>query len=149
VRDTPPWSEIWLSYGLKREIRFRAGRGASTELSALAEQYFDNRGVLREDRCWIFHTFLNAIRGATAMRCAATDDVMAYVAECQDDAHRRAVVDERLPEGIEIRSLTPCSRWTSTPTSGKGRSLPSGQDAACSATTWGWGRPSRPSPPSN
>ena len=97
----PAWSEIWLSYGLKREIRFRAGRAAPAELSALAREYFDGRGVLREDRLLDFHAFLEAIprRNGHEVRCY--DDVMAYVAECQDAAHRRAVVDARLPEGIE------------------------------------------------
>ncbi|MDO8724353.1 MAG: SNF2-related protein, partial [Syntrophales bacterium] len=97
----PPWSEIWLSYGLKREIRFRAGQGAPAELFPLAEKYFDGRGVLREDRLLDFHTFLEATprRNGHEVRCH--DDVMAYVAECQDAAHRRAVVDARLTEGIE------------------------------------------------
>ena len=97
----PPWSEIWLSYGLKREIRFRAGRAAPAELSALAREYFDGRGVLREDRLLDFHAFLEAIprRNGHEVRCY--NDVMAYVAEFQDDAHRRAVVDARLPAGIE------------------------------------------------
>jgi len=97
----PIWSEIWLSYGLKREIMFRAGQDAPAELSALSEKYFDGRGVLREDRLLDFHTFLEAIprRNGHEVRCY--DDVMAYVAECQDAAHRRAVVNARLPEGIE------------------------------------------------
>jgi len=34
---TPPYSEIYLSYGLKREIRFRPGLGASAEWVALAK----------------------------------------------------------------------------------------------------------------
>ncbi len=97
----PPWSEIWLSYGMRREIRFRAGKDAPVELSALAAKYFDGGGVLREDRLLDFHTFLEAIprRNGHEVRCY--DDVMAYVAECQDAAHRRAVVDARLAEGIE------------------------------------------------
>ena len=98
---TPPWSEVWLSSGLKREIRFRAGEEAPAELSDLAGKYFDSQGVLLEDRLLDFHTFLEAIprRNGHEVRCY--DDVMAYVAECQDAVHRRAVVDARLPEGID------------------------------------------------
>jgi len=96
----PPWSEIWLSFGLKREVRFRAGQDAPGELLALAKQYFDDHGVLLEDCLLTFHKFLEAIprRYIHALRCY--DDVMAYIAECQDAAHRRDVVDARLPEGI-------------------------------------------------
>jgi len=97
----PQWSEVWLSYGLKREIRFRAGQGAPKELHALAERYFDNRGVLREDRLLDFHKFLEAVPGRNGHELRCYDDVMAYVAECQDAAHRRAVVDARLPAGIK------------------------------------------------
>ncbi|MFH1158282.1 MAG: hypothetical protein V1721_05290 [Pseudomonadota bacterium] len=84
----PLWSEIWLSYGLKREIRFRAGQDAPVELSALAAKYFDGRGVLREDRLLDFHTFLEAIPRRNGYEVRCYDDVMAYVAECQDAAHR-------------------------------------------------------------
>lgn len=97
----PPWSEVWLSYGLKREIRFRAGQGSPEELNTLAERYFDNRGILREDRLLDFHKFLEAVPSRNGHELRCYDDVMAYVAECQDAAHRRAVVDARLPAGVE------------------------------------------------
>jgi len=45
-----PYSEVFLHYGLKREVRFRAGSGAPAELRALAKHYFDERGFLREER---------------------------------------------------------------------------------------------------
>jgi superfamily II DNA or RNA helicase len=96
---TPSWSEIWLSYGLKRQIRFRAGKDAPAELSLLAARYFDGSGVLRESSLLDFHTFLEAIPSRNGHEVRCYDDVMAYVAECQDAAHRRAVVDARLPEG--------------------------------------------------
>lgn len=98
---SPSYSEVYLSYGLNREVRFRVGMEAPTRLIVLVNKYFDGRGVLREDRLLDFHTFLEAIprRNGHEVRCY--DDVMVYVAECQDAAHRRAVVNARLPEGIE------------------------------------------------
>lgn len=97
----PTWSEIWLSYGLKREIRFRAGKDAPAELSLLAAKYFDGNGVIRESRLLDFHKFLEAVPSRNGHEVRCYDDVMAYVAECQDAAHRRAVVDARMTDGIK------------------------------------------------
>jgi superfamily II DNA or RNA helicase len=97
----PPWSEIYLSYGLKREIRFRAGQEAPTALIALAKEYFGGNGVLREERLLAFHQFLEGISRHDGHEVRCHDDVMAYLAACQDAAHRRAAVEARLPEGIE------------------------------------------------
>lgn len=50
-----PYSEVYLSYGMKREARFKAGKDAPKELLDLADQFFDRDGALREDPdCKVF-----------------------------------------------------------------------------------------------
>jgi ERCC4-related helicase len=96
-----PYSEIFLSYGLKREVRFRAGSEAPTELLALAQQYFDERGFLRDEHILDFHRFLGSIPHQNGHEVRCYDDVMTYIAERQDAEYRRRVVNARLKKGID------------------------------------------------
>jgi SNF2-related domain/SWIM zinc finger len=100
---TPPYSEVFLHYGLKREIRFKPGSGAPAELSALARKYFDAKGVLRPERMSGFLAFAEAARRFDGHEVRCYDDVMAFVAEHQDEEHRRKIVESALKHGI--RSL--------------------------------------------
>ncbi len=97
----PPFSEVYLSYGLKREIRFRPGTEAPSGLLTLARRYFDEDGVLKERHLLDAHTFLNALSRWKGHEVRCYDDVMAFIAEHQDAAHRAALVDELFREGIE------------------------------------------------
>ncbi|MBI5656855.1 MAG: DEAD/DEAH box helicase [Geobacter sp.] len=97
----PSYSEVYLSYGLKREIRFRAGVGAPSALLSLARRFFDDNGVLKERRLLDFPTFLDGVHRDDGHELRCYDDVMSFVAEHQDAAHRRAVVDTELAGGIE------------------------------------------------
>ncbi len=97
----PPYSELYLSYGLRREIRFRAGQNAPARLLALARRYFDDTGTLKERCLRDFPSFLNTISRDDGHEVRCYDDVMAFVAEHQDAAHRRAVVEAQLSEGID------------------------------------------------
>ncbi len=99
----PSWSEIWLSYGLKRQIRFRVGKDAPAELSLLAARYFDGSGVLRESRLRDFHTFLEAIPSRNGHEVRCYDDVMAYVAEYQDATSRKGSPPRRCQPGRASR----------------------------------------------
>ena len=99
-RYTPPFSEVFLSYGLKKEVRFKPGLRAPAELLSLAAEFFDE-GRLKEDRVLDFPRFLDRIRrnGGHEVRCY--DDVMAYVAEHQDREHRRGLIADYLREGVD------------------------------------------------
>lgn len=45
-----PYSEVYLSYGLRRQVRFRAGRGIPAGLRALIREYFDeNEAELQKE----------------------------------------------------------------------------------------------------
>lgn len=42
----PPYSEVFLQYGARREVRFRPGSECPRELALLASKYFDTDGAL-------------------------------------------------------------------------------------------------------
>ena len=97
----PAYSEVYLSYDLKREVRFRPGSEAPTSLIALASRYFNDSGVLRERHLLDLHIFLNALSRWDWHEVRCYDDVMSFIAEHQDAAHRKALVEETLREGID------------------------------------------------
>ena len=96
----PPYSEVYLSYGVKREIRFKAGAGAPAPLVALAGKFFDANGVLKERKVLDFPAFLEGLPDEEVHEVRCYDDVMAFIAQHQDAAHRQAIVEARLGEGI-------------------------------------------------
>jgi superfamily II DNA or RNA helicase len=103
LRDgyVPPYSEVYLSYGLRREVRFRAGTTAPKRLRSLAGRYFDVRGVLKELRFADFASFLGKAPQFPGHELRCYDDVMEFVAERQDAGHRLATVEKALPQGID------------------------------------------------
>ncbi|HBA71109.1 MAG TPA: hypothetical protein DER40_14775 [Geobacter sp.] len=56
-----PFSEVYLSYGIKRELRFRPGSEAPRGFIALARRYFDLDGVLKEKQLPKIATFLKGL----------------------------------------------------------------------------------------
>jgi len=96
----PPYSEVYLSYGMRREVRFRAGTSAPAPLVALAGKFFDPSGVLKERKLLDFPAFLKGLPNEEDHEVRCYDDVMAFIAEHQDAAHRLAIVEARLGEGI-------------------------------------------------
>jgi superfamily II DNA or RNA helicase len=95
----PPYSEVYLAYGLKREVRFRAGQNAPIRLLTQARHYFGDDGILKERHLLGLHTFLNAFPADNGHELRCYDDVMEYIASHQDAAHRRSIVESRMPEG--------------------------------------------------
>ncbi len=98
----PSFSEVYLSYGIKRELRFRAGSEAPRPLVIQARRYFDAAGVLKERQLSKISTFLDALsrwQDEHEVRCY--DDVMAFVATFQDAEHHRTLVAKALPQGID------------------------------------------------
>lgn len=97
---TPPYSEVYLRYGLKRDVRFKAGKDASPEVLSLVNKYFDPNGMLKEDYILHFHQFLNNISQKNGHEIRCYDDVMAHIAEYQDAEHRRNIIKSQLKGGI-------------------------------------------------
>ena len=94
----PPHSEVVLQYGAKRDVRFRPGSRCPRALAELAAKYFDRSGALRPEAFTQFESFLSA--AATLkhdLRCY--DDVLTYVAEVRDRAHRLQRIAEAFPRG--------------------------------------------------
>ena len=85
----PAYSEVYLQYGARREVRFRPGSDCPVELARLAGDYFGAEGLLQPEAFAQFETFLaEAARFEHDLRCH--DDVLAFVAEVRDAERRRA-----------------------------------------------------------
>src|SRR5262245_38776886 len=94
----PPYSEVHLHYGARREVRFRPGSECPVGLARLAARYFDLDGTLRPEAFARFEMFIaEANRHEHELRCH--DDVLALIAEVRDAERRRARVAEAFPRG--------------------------------------------------
>jgi superfamily II DNA or RNA helicase len=94
----PPYSEIYLQYGNRREVRFRPGTSCPPELARLASRYFGPESELLPESFTHFETFLaEAARFDPDLRCH--NDALAFVAEVRDAEHRRQKVAEAFPAG--------------------------------------------------
>ena len=96
-----PHSEVYLSYGLKREVRFKAGKDAPAKLLSLVNRFFDSKGILKENRILDFPEFLNSVPRNNGHEVRCYDDVMACIAEHQDAGHRRKIITSRIKDGIK------------------------------------------------
>jgi superfamily II DNA or RNA helicase len=95
----PPFSEVYLQYGARREVRFRPGAACPVQLARLAEKYFAADGTLLPDAFGRFETFLSeSATWEPDLRCH--DDVLTFVAEVRDAENRRRQVEEAFPRGI-------------------------------------------------
>jgi len=95
----PPYSEVFLHYGPRREVRYRAGTECPPKLATLAAKYFDAEGRLQVESLSRFEEFLSQ---ATAidpdLRCY--DDVLSFVAERRDAGLRSNRIKQAFPRGI-------------------------------------------------
>jgi superfamily II DNA or RNA helicase len=94
----PPYSEVYLQYGARREVRFRPGSACPVELARLATQYFGADGTLLPDAFARFDTFL-AEASATERDLRCHEDALAFVAELRDAERRRERVAQAFPRG--------------------------------------------------
>ncbi len=100
----PAFSEIYLRYGLKREVVFGPATGCPEALRTLAESYFDGEGLLMPEAYARFDAFLReaspiAREAEHELRCY--EDTLGFVAQVRDQFRRRAAVDKAFPQGIE------------------------------------------------
>jgi superfamily II DNA or RNA helicase len=100
----PPYSEIVLHYGAKRDVRFRPGTSCPRSLATLAATYFDAQQVLRADAYATFESFVSqAARFHHDLRC--DDDVLAFVAEVRDRSRREQRIADAFPRRARDRGL--------------------------------------------
>ncbi len=94
----PEYSEIYLHYGSKREVRFRPGAGFPPSLVRQARAYFDADGVLKKSAFKTFQTILNAAAQKNhELRCY--DDALGFVAHARDHAALTKRIDAMFPDG--------------------------------------------------
>jgi SWIM zinc finger len=138
----PPFSEIVLQYGAKRDVRFRPGTSCPHRLTALAAKYFDSQQILRAGAYAAFESFLSqAAKFDHDLRCC--DDVLGFVAEVRDRSRREQRIAEAFPRVSAIPGCRRCSRASSTSISAKARSSRRGPVGVSLATRWASARRSR------
>jgi superfamily II DNA or RNA helicase len=94
----PPYSEIHLQYGARREVRFRPGADCPDELRRAAGRYFGPDGALKPEAFADFEAFVaEAGRLDHDLRCH--DDVLSFAAEVRDAERRRGRVAAAFPRG--------------------------------------------------
>src|SRR5206468_9956803 len=100
----PPFSEIVLQYGAKRDVRFRPGSSCPSRLTALAARFFDAQQLLRANAYATFESFLSqAARFDHDLRCY--DDVLGFVAEVRDRSRREQRVTDAFPRSVHDPGL--------------------------------------------
>lgn len=95
----PPFSEIYLRYGAKRELVFRAGTECPARVVRLAGQLFDPQGLLREEAQARLPEFLKQA-AQTGHEVRFYPDARAWLAEVRDRVRLREQVDSLFPQGI-------------------------------------------------
>jgi superfamily II DNA or RNA helicase len=98
----PPYSEIFLYYGNKREVVFRPGTDCPTQLLKITRDYFDREGKLRPESYQRFDTFLKEIEAFAEnheIRCH--EDTYAYIAHVRDKLHLESTIDKIFSQGNE------------------------------------------------
>jgi superfamily II DNA or RNA helicase len=95
----PPFSEVYLEYGARRQVRFRPGEGCPDALLDLGRRFFDAAGVLKPEAFGRFETFLSEA-GKLDRELRHHEDVLAFVAEVRDAEHRKVHVAEAFARGV-------------------------------------------------
>jgi superfamily II DNA or RNA helicase len=100
----PPFSEIVLQYGARRDVRFRPGTACPRRLTALATRYFDSQQILHAGAYATFESFLSqAAKFDHDLRCY--DDVLGFVAEVRDRSRREQCIADAFPRGVRDPGL--------------------------------------------
>lgn len=88
----PLHSEVYLEYGLKRQVRFQAGQECPEALRRLTKRYFDASNILRADKYVDFEQFVRQFY-ALDNSGQIYEDVLAFVAQVRDDVHRTEAIE--------------------------------------------------------
>ena len=97
----PAYSEVFLRYGAKREVVFRAGTACPAGIRRLAEDFFDADGTLRPEAYSRFHVFLEKVspQGGDGHEVRCYDDALAFVSQARDRAELVRRIDRAFPDG--------------------------------------------------
>lgn len=103
----PAYSEIYLRYGAKRQVIFKAGTECPKSLLEIALRYFDNNGILMPQAYLQFDTFMKqAGESKHDLRCY--EDTIKFIACVRDQAHLKERIEKifpHSPDGAALRKL--------------------------------------------
>lgn len=94
----PPYSEIFLRYGLQREVVFRAGTTCPEDLRQRMRRYFDEHGLLKPDAFAQFDVLVKQL-GAHDHEVRCYEDAIRFVAQVRDREQLKQRVDKLFPQG--------------------------------------------------
>jgi hypothetical protein len=96
----PAYSEIYLRYGVRREVAFRAGHDAPAGWIAKAARFFDANRILKPPAYLDFDAVAKWMQQAGhEVRCY--DDALAFVAQVRDQERLKRRVEAAFPHGVE------------------------------------------------
>ncbi len=100
----PAYSDVYLRYGAKREVRFRKGSEAGRGFDEFARGFFDAEGVLKPDAFGRFEEFLSgSAKFQHDVRCF--EDVLGFIAEVRDRRRREERLAKAFGKGIRSRMM--------------------------------------------
>jgi len=77
----PPYSEVYLSYGMKREIKFKAGKNAPAELLSSVNEFFDVLNKMPSHAAYGYDEVKRAIEMGAIKKLLVSDKVDVNVTE--------------------------------------------------------------------
>ncbi|MCK5128063.1 MAG: DEAD/DEAH box helicase [candidate division Zixibacteria bacterium] len=92
----PPYSEIYLHYGPKREVIFSPGTKCPKSLLELASRYFGKQGILTQQGYSQFDTFMRKA-GAIKHDLRCYDDTIDFIAQVRDQNILRQRIEKAFP----------------------------------------------------
>jgi superfamily II DNA or RNA helicase len=95
----PPFTELYLRYGVDRHVMVRLGSAISPTAAARAAKFLDGN-VLRSDKVEQFDELLSILR-KDDHEVRVHEDALEFVAQCRDRRRLRERVDELFPDGID------------------------------------------------
>ena len=100
----PAFTEVYMRYGVKREISIRYGAGCQKKLLDYSTKFFDANGVLKPEAVDKFHTFLpKAPLDGHELRCG--EEALQFVAYLRDENQRQKRIDELFPKGYTDKAF--------------------------------------------
>lgn len=100
----PAYSEIYLRYGAKREVIFKAGTECPQSLLELALSYFDDYGILKPRAYEEFDAFIRQTGGSEHdLRCY--EDTIRFIARVRDQDNLKRRINKAFPRGISSKAM--------------------------------------------
>ena len=101
----PPFSEVYLRYGSRRSLHFRAGAKCPPPLRSAASRLFDEHGgwALAPEHFSRLDRFLAEHAGKHEIR--VYDDALDFIAQIRDGELRGRVIDKAFPDGAQSPAL--------------------------------------------